>query len=343
MRCLKVLGSGGDWGDERQQELIAAGTLLPRGLHTLNHPMVRHAAAVYNGDPNVVAQRELIADTSDPPFWKVKSGRWRGAVWIDPNDGQAWLVDVGIRRADSPTDFYAAFLASLAAEGPAPFLPTADDRDRLKLEIAHERLRDWELSLYLQSVEVLLEAVETGYARGVIPTVLEGGVDPAILEIEVERYPGEWGTDDPLEQPAGVAVQLRVNNWADRGVLTRAQLIACSAISPYEQDWDAAPEVVGVRLLATVSEARLLYIKASADLDAGVVAEQVELGDLAPVTHAHLAKTSAIAAASIDGTAVRGLCGQWFVPRQDHGALPECEECLTRYEVFKAASAEAKN
>lgn len=181
----------------------------------------------------------------------MKSGRWRGAVWIDPADGQPWLVDAGIRREESDTDFYAQFLGAIAFEGAKPFLPSDEDHTRLRLEIASKRVHEWELRLYLDTVATLLGGSRDGYG--------------APLDRErVRRRPSsrardrsgalpEWDDDDPVEVPAGVAVHFRVNDWSDPGVLTSAQVIACSAISPFEQDWDVAPEAVGARMMASSS------------------------------------------------------------------------------------------
>ncbi|WP_390882642.1 DUF3039 domain-containing protein [Actinomyces massiliensis] len=46
---------------------------------------------------------------------------------------------------------------------------------------------------------------------------------------------------------------------------------------------------------------------------------------------AHRAHRLHIGDAAVQGTAVRALCGVFFVPRTDPTDLPYCEECSRRY------------
>lgn len=91
-----------------------------------------------------------IASIDDQVLWKVKIERWRGAVWCDLP--RRWLVAAGRREAGSPDDFYADLTDkgrrwraehNRTAARPvttdtliSPLLPTTDDEDRIRLELA---------------------------------------------------------------------------------------------------------------------------------------------------------------------------------------------------------------
>ena len=104
------------------------------------------------------------------------------------------------------------------------------------------------------------------------------------------------------------------------------QVTACSAICPSEGAWDVAPSALGERLLATVSEARIAQILAACELppDEAMPAAPVTV---APVKQAHYTPKETLVDAMVEGTAVRALCGTWFVPRRDTLDLPECQQC----------------
>jgi hypothetical protein len=114
-------------------------------LDRLDHPVLKKAREVCRDDPPT---SERIVSIDDKVLWKVKIGRWRGAVWCP--SPRRWLIAAGTREAGSPDDFY----ADLAERGRrwradhnrstspgvqtdtlvAPLLPTDADRQRLELE-----------------------------------------------------------------------------------------------------------------------------------------------------------------------------------------------------------------
>lgn len=101
-----------------------------------------------------------------------------------------------------------------------------------------------------------------------------------------------------------------------------------TSIAPPQQDWDVAGGIYsameapghGNRQVARLQEA----VKNS------------QLLESVPGEVAHRAHRLHIGDAAVQGTAVRALCGVFFVPRTDPGALPECEEGSRRYARLSA-------
>ncbi len=79
-------------------------------LDEIDHPLLRKAAEQFT-DPDIPHER--VAALDDQVLFKVKIRRWRGAVWVEPD--QPWLVAAGRREDGSPDDFYAALAADARA------------------------------------------------------------------------------------------------------------------------------------------------------------------------------------------------------------------------------------
>lgn len=121
-------------------------------LDEIDHPLLRKAAEQFAAEDT---PHERIRSIDDVVLFKVKTGRWRGAVYSD-DDAEAavkdWLVAAGSREEGSPDDFYAALHSEARAarqrynaEHDKPLktdtrtthlLPAADDHDRYLLEEA---------------------------------------------------------------------------------------------------------------------------------------------------------------------------------------------------------------
>jgi hypothetical protein len=76
-------------------------------LDEVDHPLVAKANGQF-ADPGTPHER--IAAIDDEVLFKVKIGRWRGAVWDERDVG--WLIGAGWRESGSPDDFYADLEAS---------------------------------------------------------------------------------------------------------------------------------------------------------------------------------------------------------------------------------------
>lgn len=120
-------------------------------LEEIDHPLLRKASEQFAADDT---PHERIRSIDDAVLFKVKTGRWRGAVYSDEPDAdvQDWLVAAGTREEGSSDDFYAALHSEARAARQrynaehdkalttdtytAPLLPGADDRDRYLIEAA---------------------------------------------------------------------------------------------------------------------------------------------------------------------------------------------------------------
>jgi hypothetical protein len=120
-------------------------------LDEIDHQLLRNAQEQFAaGD----TPHERIRAIDDVVLFKVKTGRWRGAMYSgDPEpEVKEWLVAGGTREEGSPDDFYAALHAEARAarqrynaehDKPlttdthsAHLLPGPDDHDRYLIEAA---------------------------------------------------------------------------------------------------------------------------------------------------------------------------------------------------------------
>lgn len=65
-----------------------------------------------------------------------------------------------------------------------------------------------------------------------------------------------------------------------------------------------------------------------------VLSTDRELAVSEPGRHSHYAHREHLAGSTIEGRAVRALCGVFFVPTQDHERLQVCPDCDHRYRAL---------
>jgi hypothetical protein len=123
-------------------------------LSELDHALVREAQRL--PEAFEAGGVERILALKDRVWFKVKTGRWRGAATRLPEADYAdasaqlraapwWLGSAGFRREGDPTDFYAALTAAFGREGSSSdkWLPVDWDWKRLELEHAYA----WEANI----------------------------------------------------------------------------------------------------------------------------------------------------------------------------------------------------
>jgi hypothetical protein len=94
-------------------------------------------------------------------------------------------------------------------------------------------------------------------------------------------------------------------------------------ISPPEQGWDRVKDTYSNIGDPGAWTARV------AELSALVEANDLAVSE--PGTVSHYTHREHLAGSTIEGRGVRGLCGVYFVPTQDHESLPQCETCTARF------------
>lgn len=321
LRCLSEYLTDG-WDDHEHFRVTRSPSEdapLP-SLSDLAHPVIQHAATLFSGDDSSDVARESISGLTDPPFWKLKTGRWRGAVWLD-KQGQAWIVAAGLRRENESDDFYKSFMATVASSGAEPFLPTAADLRRLKIESVSEALADWERQLHTDTVNAAV-AAGAGDPQQMPVFSLDRSTTAANVEITIEVVKG----DPPEEDIAELTVVVEPINRSMKSLIERAEIVILSAISPQEQDWSQGYTAAARIYSMTESSAVLRAgIQASAGRRPGLVIAG---------TTAHYTHRNGLTDCTIEGKAVKALCGAHFVPRQDFDSMPVCPLCAQIYKMF---------
>lgn len=104
------------------------------------------------------------------------------------------------------------------------------------------------------------------------------------------------------------------------------QLLA--AISPPEQGWDVGGGIYS-NLLETGALAKQLATLR--DLTA-----RHEIATTASGKTAHYVHRRNLAEQTVEGRALRALCGVYFVPRQDTESLDRCPACTALYMEFSS-------
>jgi hypothetical protein len=97
-------------------------------LGALDHPLVAEARRVA---PVASRGQKRILAIEHPLVYRLRHGRWRGATWLETDEGRFWLCAGAQRAAGSADDAYEHFIALHAA---GRLLPDDDDRLRDALE-----------------------------------------------------------------------------------------------------------------------------------------------------------------------------------------------------------------
>jgi hypothetical protein len=235
-------------------------------------------------------------------------------VYEDPETGQAWLCAAGYRRAGEATDFYKRFMAEVSAKGAGHFLPTDVDKKRHDQELRGRLLDAWDAELQ-------------HCARGAVRSVWFGGKE--IFEVGSPRDPREaiarCTVECERDEIDGLVVVdlvvsiecldfalLALTQWAEQVILT--------AIDAREQAWASLP-AGGTSTASQMLEGEDIHLVEESWASAALPGRAV------PGDTAHYAHRNRLTQSSIEGEGVKGLCGTWFVPRQDHEKLPKCSEC----------------
>lgn len=310
-----------DWDNAAHQRGALRTPVDAPALDQLDHPVVRKAAELFPAGGDSDVERESISGLANPPWWKLKIGRWRAAVYEDRATGQAWVCAAGLRYKGEAKDFYKSFMERVTSLGPTAFLPSAADHERLRVEWVEKLLDTWEREVHQSSHTALVQAARDGEAVFFdlpMPRATETGQALARVSVEVVTY------QEGDEGIAEVAVSVSNLLWEHFRIVQHAELIVLASIDPQEQDWQAL-HVDNVRSYSLSIDL--------ADLEGLLALSGADRQPAATVagTQAHYTHRERLMASTVTGTGVRALCGKFFVPRQDHQLLPACPECDALY------------
>lgn len=288
-------------------------------LSELPHPIIAKAAQSFGPDPaddNFVGP---IASSTELRLLEIKQSQWRGGVWNDPDTGVCWLVSAGLAKGghQDRDDFYRRVERTDEAGDCARWLPSDDDVRLLKQETAAHLRTEWELRCQCSVFEALETVQRGGRQRIEIAHPVPGRGRFASVEIAMNVVrEGSSQADEILVEV------LPEKQYAGSALLWQLTVRVLISIEPPEQSWDRAGDTYTNIGEPGAWSARLAPL--------GSLVRANELATSEPGSTSHYAHRLHLAGKTISGEAVRSLCGVYFVPTQDHEALPQCESCAER-------------
>ena len=214
-------------------------------------------------------------------------------------------------------DFYKRVERENESGAATLWLPTELDKRLLKQETAARIRTEWEL----QAQRLVLDALRVIHAGGTHrieishPVPGEGAfahIDFTVAAVREDEYEAD-------------EIELEIvpeNRHAGSALLWQLTIRALISINPPEQGWD--------RFASTYSNIGEpgAWTKRVDELAALVAANELAVSE--PGSTSHYTHRQHLAGRTINGDAVRALCGTYFVPTQDHDSLPECPTCADR-------------
>ncbi|WP_024874887.1 DUF3039 domain-containing protein [Saccharomonospora piscinae] len=308
------------WESPHPQRALAKGEF--ENLHPLAdlpHPMIAKATAAFPDNPADDNHAGRIVSCTSLPLLEVKAGQWRGGVWIDAK-GTCWLLIAGRAKGnhEDRDDFYQR-IVRIESDGPglASMRPGEEDIRLHKREAASAALQQWELDVQSQLTEQLRRVQAGGTTRATIRRPLS---EQSLTEIQLTVTTCR---DDGYEADEVVLEIATASRWVGSELEWQFINRALSVLNPPEQQWGRYGNTFD-----TVAEAGA-FIHRVEELDQ-LNAEQT-LAISQPGQHAHYTHRKGLTESSLNGKAVRALCGVFFVPYQDHADMPECLLCQQRF------------
>jgi hypothetical protein len=326
LRVLREQLTNG-WTDVTSQRILFSGRvedLCP--LAELPHPLVAKARELFGSDPTGDSYHQTIACAANLGLLEIRAGQWRGGVWTDPATGVRWLVTAGLAKGghEDSDDFYIRLTDAVERGRTDSFLPTPEDVRLLKIETANATIRTWELDLQEQTAKALALISNGGRARIEIvhPT---RAVKLAAIDAEMAIEAGAGYDVEAFVLDFDITKEFRTTKLAWTLVMRML-----TGICPPQQDWDRVGDSFSA--MAEVGHAAK---------HASVLIDLTQRGELCrsePGKISHYAHHKNLADSSVQGLAVRAMCGRFFVPYQDHDAMHVCPECNEIRDLMPEAS-----
>ncbi|MFI6077685.1 DUF3039 domain-containing protein [Actinoplanes sp. NPDC051343] len=284
------------------------------------HPIVQKARESFGDDPKHDNYVGPVKSCTRFTLLEIKSGQWRGGVWIDSGTGTCWLVAAGLAKGghQDRDDFYERAERTDKSGEIDKWLPLDADRRQLKRETAARLLTDWELEIQRLVLEALRTVADGGTAAFIVPHPKDPAGRFAKFRVAVEqvREPGFEREETVVE------IDLE-NEFRTSNLGWQATMRVLISISPLETSWDRFGDTYST--IDEVGSQALRIDQLQKITDDGLIAQS------SPNDKAHYTHRRNLALSSVVGRGVRSMCGVYFVPYQDHGSLPKCSVCEERY------------
>lgn len=297
----------------------------------LPHPIIQKAKESFGDNPNDRIQARPIASSTQIRLLEIRQGQWRGGVWEDKDTGIHWLVVAGLAKGNHQDrdDFYEV-VARTNQQGNIPtWLPQPSDINLLKLETAARLRTQWELDIQTKVFQSL-ERVHSGGSQRVEflhPIQDRGPMCAMNLTVSLERAIDLDGTIDA--DVINVEFFPRPE-YESSSLFWSLILRVLISLEPPQEKWERFKNSFSNLGEPGAWKARIK--------DLENLTNQGLLAKSKPCSHSHYTHRRHLAENTINGKAVRSLCGSYFVPIQDHTALPTCPECQQIYEGISRQS-----
>lgn len=286
------------------------------------HPLVRNFYSVF-ADIDSPLQRSSISGLSSPRWWKLKVSHWRGAATDADRVGEdeVWLCAGGLRAKGNRDDFYKAFEGRIGLRGPEAYLPAVEDRRFQRIEEKLAQLQAWKEQIRL-AVLVSLARCQHGTEESLhIPKPGAHAAEP-LAHVKVTK----WTAGSGEESLSEVIIHVHPEDPSRANLLQQLITELRAVIEPNTDHWDLRPGPGQDQMWAALLPPKTLDA-ASAALSTGTLPAASKSNELLTGVTAHYTQKNQLVGAYIDGDAVRGLCGQWFVPTRDPENLEICRTC----------------
>ncbi|MDR2566089.1 MAG: DUF3039 domain-containing protein [Bifidobacteriaceae bacterium] len=317
-----------DWESPHARRVLEQGSYQElHPLSELKHPIIAKARETFGSDPaNDNATHGYVKSSTTLPLWEIRASQWRGGVWEDRRTGVRWLVVAGLAKGmhQDHDDFYQQVEREEASGDPKRWLPTDLDVRLLRQESAARLLTEWDLAVQAQMLEALRVVQGGGSTRvmikhpfaGFAQLPRNGDLALLVLSVEFQREPDYQSDDIILE------VVPAQSSYKGTELIWKLTIRALVSLNPPEQAWDRYQDTY-----ATIAEPGTWAARVR-ELEKLVADNELAVSE--PGILSHYAHREHLAGATIEGRAVRGLCGVFFVPTQDHESMPVCPECDAR-------------
>lgn len=313
LHLLKGLDEG--WTDSCQRRHIVEERwkeLHP--LARLDHPALAKAVGQFGSDPSDDINKGTISCSGDLHLLKVRAGQWRAGVWTDPKTGVRWVVAAGLAKGGhgDADDFYEQLKAM---PGPAlqALLPTRQDHTLLRRETAAAIMVEWRLDLQRLVIELLDQAMTQGSSDR--KSVAHPTTGAPMAKVRV-TWSAHHEPDYDFEE---VVVELFDVAQPNSNLTDMMRIQILTAIAPPSQDWDVAGGIYSAFEEHGHTQQQLTALCQACDEDRVI---EPQMGQLTHYTH-----TGDITTKTVNGEALRAICGKYFVPMQDPNRFPACPEC----------------